>query len=44
MRDYQDVHEKDYGGPGAGGILLGIIEIIWGLVEIAIWAWRRRRD
>lgn len=41
---YQDVHEKDYGEPAVGGILVGIIEMIVGLFALASWAWRKYRE
>lgn len=39
---YQDVHEKDYGSFAVGGILVGVLEMIVGLVRLAARAWRNR--
>lgn len=38
----QWVHEKDYGSGDVGGILMGTIEVIVGLFELMVWAWRNR--
>ena len=41
MYDYDEDSKLDNGGPAFFGILGGIIEIIWGIVELVTHLWRR---
>lgn len=37
------VHERDYGSFALGGILLGIVEIVVGLIGIVIYLFRSKK-
>lgn len=44
-RDWRDdewVHERDYGSFAIGGIILGLIEIIVGIVQLILYPFRKK--